>query len=239
MGELERSHQRLSLELDHSYLPPAIHSTKVHLLYIPLPQEPSESTTLLNLVSIYLINSLIILSNTTLNPPTTTARKASSKATLSPIVLFAETLFTQPTLIQWLPYLGSLPREHLDSVSSRAYSILSKATSAYSSSVSSDADTEDLFRVRMYALLCIEHTTTMTNVDSFWDQGQKYATMYVRTATPERQTHVAKGVVEMFGRVMDIAENRPDKARFLDGRGFLSFCDYWMSLANKVLKLYA
>lgn len=231
--ELERTHERLSLEVQSSYTLPTTHPAKLYLLHIPLPQEPCESTTLLNLISVYLVNALIILSNLILSPPPVTSRKPSKPAP-SPIVPFAEALFAQPTLIQWLPYLSGLPREHLDSISSRAYSVLSKVTSAYSTTAPTVTDAEHLFRVRMYALLCIEHTTTMTNVDNFWDQGLKYAVLYVKTATPETQTHVATSIVGMFVRVMEVAESRPDKTRFLDGRGFMSFCDYWMSLANKV-----
>ncbi|KAJ7598753.1 cysteine peptidase C50 [Mycena floridula] len=190
------------------------------LLFIPLPVTLPNST-LLTLISTYLTNAIIILTYS-LFP--------------SYIKPFPD-LGGQPGLLQWLPHLSSLPQKHTDSVITRVYSALTKSTATWP--LSTHINATNVFTLRCYAMSCLAHSgnDTLKNPDNFWDQASKFAASYVKslaTSDAALQNSMARLISTSFMQLVSAADTRPDKTDFMQGKGFVAFCDYWMRFANKV-----
>ncbi|KAG0699186.1 peptidase family C50-domain-containing protein [Suillus ampliporus] len=187
----------------------------VHLLSLPLPTiSPPADTILLTLISTYLLHAIISLTHIAIS------------STSPDLVSVA--LLESGTLLTWMPYCISLPDKHIDTVLTRAYTVLTKSCSSFS------ASSRSTFLIRMYALKCLLCTSAGTVQSStFWDQIQKSCTTYVKTSSPMSEAEefsVAKLVSESLGEVVQIAQS---KSSFVEGKSFVLLCETWTSFAKR------
>ncbi|KAG1748438.1 peptidase family C50-domain-containing protein [Suillus paluster] len=220
---LSNMHARLLAFLGAPDRKATVHSSSapklpVHLLSLPLPTiSPPADTVLLTLISTYLIHAIISLTHIAVSSPSSTNPDSFSTA-----------LLESSTLLAWVPYCVSLPSKHVDTMLTRAYTILTKSCSAFS------ASSRSTFLIRMYALKCLLCTSAGTvQPSTFWDQIQKSCTMYVKTSSPMSEAEelsVAKFVSERLGEVVQIAQSKPS---FVEGKSFVLLCETWTSFAKR------
>lgn len=197
------------------------------LLSIPEPSSPPTNPILLNLVSVYLLYALIILSQ-----PDGAAQDLST-ALNSP---------KTRSLLSWLPSLSSLPAKHTDSLLTRAYTAINNLCSSASSSSSKSkpiTSPESIFTLRMYALRCLAHTTPSTiDANMFWNQATRYTGIFVKATPPKGEEQTTSMILHAFDELVQLAEQRTDRDVFLaveeKGKGFLGFCEHWTNFANRV-----
>ncbi|TFK48944.1 hypothetical protein OE88DRAFT_1737166 [Heliocybe sulcata] len=195
------------------------------LLCLPLPSSPFVDPDLLNLISTYLLYSLIITSNSVL-----LSDSASSVDSLPDI------LFDKPTLLAWIPGLSSLSTKHLDSIYTRAFTSLVKSSTLCS------GHPAVLLRVRVYALLCLLHTSPGTVApDTLWDQATKFFTAFAKSIQGTSRKRVPKQeesdaislVCSSFSLLASCAEKRSCSTSLLTGRGFTQCGEYCMNVATR------
>lgn len=208
-------------------------SHSLDTLSLPLPQVPLPATEdiLITLTATYLLYALTAAAWTTFS-----LLPQDSKASLSP---FADVLQTRSTLLQWLPYLQNLSTKYMDSTLTRAYSVLTKSSSAHPSLGPHHA--EDVYRIRLYGLLLLLGTSPSTlKPDMFWDQTIKFAVAFVKSATAdasqsvEAKDAVTKIVLDAFDDILKRTLARTDRASWMAGHRFIAFCEYWMDFARRV-----
>ncbi|KAJ6630611.1 peptidase family C50-domain-containing protein [Mycena sp. CBHHK59/15] len=204
-----------------------VHSTAtespghLHLLSIPLP-ESSPEPILLTLITTYLLHALTTISYIISTP--------TSKAAVAP---FTHALTAAPTLLSWAQLLTALPPSHADSVFTRAYSCLIKLSTAFQLKPKAQ---REVFLIREYALSCLTYTTPgKVEPRSFWDQAIKSAAAYIKglESAPEDHENATPIVSTAFSQIIERVQARPDAANFMSGRGFIAFCECWMSFANR------
>jgi separase len=214
------------ISLYHSSLPPSKPPPKpiaLHIIFLPLPIQstPPLDQTLQTLISTYLLHSLTIPLVSKIPPK---------------LADYTSSLLSEPTLLSWLPHIRCLSPKHLDSVLTRAYTALTKSSTAYS-----QAHPQLVLSIRAYALRCLLHTTPGTmEPNTFWDQTTKFGAAFIKSlASPStKQDDVTRTVLATFSDLVKEAKNREDAATFLKGRGFLGFCEFWMGFAKKVCTLF-
>jgi separase len=191
---------------------------ELHLMFLPLPSQSTSplDQTLLTLISTYLLHSLTI---------------PIFSSVPSPLEDYTSSLLSKPTLLTWLPHMRHLPAKHLDSVLTRAYAALTKSSTVYS-----HAHPHLVLSIRAYALRCLLHTTPGTmEPNTFWDQTAKFGTAFIKSTSPStKQDDAARTILAAYSDLVKEAKNREDVVKFLKGRGFLGFCEYWMGFAKKV-----
>lgn len=207
----------------------------LYLLTVPRPPSPPANPTVLTLISTYLLHALIIHARPgtiTINALAATLNSSSSAA-----------------LLAWIPSLTSLPTKHMDSLLTRAYTLLTKLVSSpapnpktnLKSTSTVDASPESIFILRIYALRCLVHTSPGTvETNMFWDQATRFTSAFVKATTSdialeERCTTV---VLSAYADLVERGEKRPDRDTFLaidqKGKGFLGFCENWMEFTKRV-----
>lgn len=190
----------------YSSISPRTLKSNLHLISLPLPEGKPISTIVLTLISTYLLYAIVIL-----------CKKTSDTEPLS------TALCTTPTLLPWIPFLSTLPPKHIDSLLTRCYTSLTKATSAGHISIWA------------YALTCLVHTTPGTvEPSTFWDQTAKFGASFVKSVPNSDEVTASRTILSTFLDLVVHAESRPDKEMFLAGRGFVGFCEYWMAFAKRV-----
>ncbi|KAJ7775022.1 cysteine peptidase C50 [Mycena metata] len=194
----------------------------LYLLSIPLP-ESSPGPILLTLVTTFLLHALTTISHLTSSP--------TSKTTPTS---FVRALNEAPTILAWAPFLLTLPSSHADSICTRAYSSLIKVASVLQTNPKA---TRQVFLIRDYALSCLAHTTPgKIEPRLFWDQTIKSAGAYVKAlgSDPNDHAEATPIVLNAFSQVIARVELRADAETFMTGKGFVSFCECWMSFANRM-----
>ena len=200
-----------------------------HALSLPTPISPSDTNeVLLTLISTYLGHSLIATSYATFN-------------TGEPQPLQVETLctalYSTGTLLQWLPHLSGLSSKHVDSLLTRAYIALTKS-SINIHAVDTHTSTV-VYRIRVYGLLCLARTSPgVLESATFWNQAAKFTTSFIkdvdRSDDGETMLQVSATVLDAFAELIEHARHRDDSSKFMGGRGFIAFCEYWASFAKRV-----
>lgn len=73
-------------------------------------------------------------------------------------------------------------------------------------------------------------------LSTFWDQVLKSSGVFIKSVPAEsrEEEHVTSVILTTFAKLVDEADGREDKDVFLKGRGFVTFCEYWMSFAKIV-----
>jgi separase len=157
---------------------------------------------------------------------------SSSSSTAITVDSFSTALVESGTLLTWVPYCASLPRKHIDTTLTRAYTMLTKLCSSMS------ANSRSTFLIRVYALKCLLCTSPGTiQPNTFWDQIQKSCTVYVRSSFPISEVEelsAATLVSESLGEVVQIAQS---KSSFVEGRSFVLLCEMWTGFAKRVRHL--
>ncbi|KAJ7172324.1 cysteine peptidase C50 [Mycena filopes] len=191
----------------------------LHLLSIPLP-ESAPNPILLTLTTTFLLHALTTISHLT----------SSSKATPTSLT---RALGETPALLAWAPLLLTLPASHADSIFTRAYSTLIKLASVLQTNPKA---TRQVFLIRDYALSCLAHTAPgKVEPRLFWDQTIKSAGAYVKAigSDPDGHAEATTIVLKAFSQAIARVELRPDADSFMSGKGFVSFCECWLTFANR------
>ena len=139
---------------------------------------------------------------------------------------FLDALKSPNSLHFWLSHLSQLPRKSLDALCKRAYVTL---TTAFS-----DPSIPPLYALRIrvealrYLSLCVD-----LDVTSFWEQCVKFASTYARdTNAPENEKEKTRTLLSCFQVIEEDAEG------LRSGKGWITFCEYWMALAKRVSILF-
>lgn len=196
---------------------------ELQLLFLPLPPQSNSplDETLLTLISTYLLHSLTI---------------SLVSAVAPPLEDYTSALLSNPTLLAWLPHFRLLPAKHLDSVLTRAYTALTK-----SSTVFAQTHPSLVLLIRVYALRCLLHTAPGTMEPStFWDQTTKFGIAFIKSipSSSTKQDDATQSVLTAYSDLFEGARNREDGVTFLQGRGFVGFCEHWMGFAKRVCTLF-
>ncbi|TDL24888.1 hypothetical protein BD410DRAFT_766456 [Rickenella mellea] len=194
----------------------SINQAVSHIFLISLPI-PTDSTCLdavrQSLVSSYLSHTLTVISN--LIAPHTTSHK-----------VFLETLLKPGSIISWISFLSALPAKTLDSALKRAYISI---TSSFSSPPTSSLT---LVQLRFFALQYLLLATPLESTP-FWEQTLKYASAYVKNIAGSDEVTATQVLLDLFDGVVTVAETRNDSPSTQAGKGWVSFCEYWMALARR------
>lgn len=204
-------------------MPPSKSADNLYLLSIPLPRSSSDPI-LLTLVTTFLIHSLTTISHLMSTPG----------GTITALTAFMHALNKTPTLLAWSPLLLTLPPAHTDSILTRAYSCLIKVANVFQSNPKT---ARQVFLTRDYALACLAQTAPgKIQPRSFWDQVVKSAGTYAKSlgSAPEEHDDATPTVLNAFAQVVTRVQSRVDADTFMSGKGFISFCECWMSFANRV-----
>ena len=237
-------HPRLCLTIVGSEEHQTAGSSKHYFLSIPKVASPPSNLTLLNLLSTYLLYALMLVSRPECSTPSSVQQLSTT--------LDSPSTFS---LLSWLPDCSLLPSKHLDSLLTRAYTALTKLCNSSTTLKkaplkpkstnlpTSTPSPEALFRLRVYALRCLAHTSTgVIEGKNFWDQATKFTSILVK-ATPSTSSSTSEEsltalVLDAFDQLVQIAETRPDKGTFMavdeNEKNFIVFCDYWSSFAKRV-----
>lgn len=148
----------------------------------------------------------------------------SSSSSLPNLLIKAST-----GLMEWLPHLPSLPLKHKDSTLTRTYTLLTKST------ITPAPSPPTAYALRTYALRCLVCTSPGTlTPKTFWDQTLKFAVSFVKTGEKDE---VTREVMHTFALLVKAVEEREDRAMWLEGKGFMGFCEYWMAFAKRVSRV--
>ncbi|KAJ7173997.1 cysteine peptidase C50 [Mycena crocata] len=190
------------------------------LQVVPPMKSSSPGPILLTLGTTFLLHALTTISHLITTP--------TSK---SPVTSFTQALTDTPTILAWTSLLLTLPPAHTDSVLTRAYNSLIKLASALQGKPKIH---RQVFLLRDYALSCLAHTAPgKIEPRSFWDQCVKSAGAYVRAlgSSPEDHDEATPIVLNVFAQIIARVETRTEAGSFMSGKGFVSFCECWMSFA--------
>ncbi|KAJ7271936.1 peptidase family C50-domain-containing protein [Mycena haematopus] len=203
--------------------PPYKSTDNLYLLSIPLPQS-SPDPILLTLVATFLLHSL-----------TTISHHISTHTGLqTALTSFPDVLNNTPTILAWHPLLSGLPSVQTDSIFMRAYSFVIKVASAFPTNPKA---ARHAFITRDYALSCLACTSHgKIEPRSFWDQTIKSAGTYLKTlgSVPEEHDDAVPVVLNAFAQAIARVQSRVDADSFMSGKGFIAFCECWMSFANQI-----
>ncbi|KAJ7097786.1 cysteine peptidase C50 [Mycena belliarum] len=218
---LQDLHPRLHVLLKVEGAPPKSVG-HLHLLSIS-PPETSPGPILLTLVTTFLFHALATISHLI-------STNASSK--LTAVSSFTDALNATPTILAWAPFFPVLPPSHADSILTRAYSSLIKVASIFQSNQKAH---RQVFLLRDYALSCLAYTTPgKIEGRSFWDQCVKSAGAYAKALGSHQEYNEATPIVlKALGQLIARVETRADVDIFMTGKGFIGFCECWMSYANR------
>ncbi|KAG5644204.1 hypothetical protein DXG03_008867 [Asterophora parasitica] len=137
---------------------------------------------------------------------------------------------TETTLAAWIPHCTLMPPKQLDSLLTRAYSNLTK------SCATSKSNFQAVFSLRMYALVCLAHTSAGTiEPSTFWDQVVRFGGAFVKSqscAEKDMMLIVLFAFSDLAGRL-----GKRSDGEFFAGKGFAGFCEYWMAFAKKGISL--
>lgn len=209
------------------------------ILGIPHTSPPPTDPIILNMISTYLVYAIII--KTHLN---NVAKSIEELASLS--------CSSTHSLLHWLPAFAVLPQKHIDSLLTRAYTVLNKLSST-ASSLSGSAPSnlksktqgnttvspESIFKIRFYALQCLVHTSPgVIDPSTFWDQCGRYAAILVKSTTLDLEEQTNRLLLTSFSELVRLAYQRPDRETYLSigekGKNFVAFCEYWTGFAKRV-----
>lgn len=143
---------------------------------------------------------------------------------------FVSALYDTPTLLTWVPRLGSLPPKQHDSILTRAYTAVARCAS------SPGVSAVVAFRLRTYGLLCLAQTRPSVIVpNTFWDQAVKFAAAFAGEIEAEqKKAAVVEQLLKTYDELVACAQRRKDKDDFMSGPGFIEFCEHWIGFARQV-----
>ncbi|KAI0918289.1 hypothetical protein AcV5_002308 [Taiwanofungus camphoratus] len=142
---------------------------------------------------------------------------------------FVSALYDTPTLLTWVPRLGSLPPKQHDSILTRAYTAVARCAS------SPGVSAVVAFRLRTYGLLCLAQTRPSVIVpNTFWDQAVKFAAAFAGEIEAEqKKAAVVEQLLKTYDELVACAQRRKDKDDFMSGPGFIEFCEHWIGFARQ------
>lgn len=143
------------------------------------------------------------------------------------------TIAENASLLEWLPAFSLLPAKSIDGLLTRTYTALNKLCNKTRS------DSRAVFTVRVYALRCLAHTSPgVIAANTFWDQVIKCGASLVKATPKKAEEDATKNVLLAYDELVQLAERRADSTTFMgvgeDCKGFVDFCEYWMSFAKRV-----
>lgn len=137
------------------------------------------------------------------------------------------------SLLEWLPVFSELPAKSMDGLLTRTYTALNKLCNRTRTAP------QAVFTVRVYALQCLAHTSPgVIAANTFWDQTVKCGASLVKATPKKSEEEATKSILSAYSELVQLAESRSDSATFVgvgeDCKGFVEFCEYWMSFAKRV-----
>lgn len=129
-------------------------------------------------------------------------------------------------MLTWHPSLQPcLPDQHCSALMTSTFQAVAKCNLDLTPAI--------LFRLRSWGLQCLIRSSSLKE-DAFWDQSGKYCAAYVKAVGNEGRDNVAS----MLDGLFQDASSREDKAKFFQGRGFISICEYRLKFARAVSTFY-
>ena len=187
--------------------------SRKHLFRLPLPISPLGEVTM-KLTSTFLLYSIIALS----------AMFSSHLPELEETSVY---LAENGNFNVWIQKCSDLPNEYRDSLCTRAYTALSK-------SLETDASPSPSLTIKFYSLRCLLPTSSsVIKPDTFWDQARKFS-MVCMKAGRDNEPEAVKKILSESSRLITEVQGRADKDRYLTGSSFLKFCDYLSKIASQV-----
>ncbi|KAK7020489.1 cysteine peptidase C50 [Favolaschia claudopus] len=218
LAALKEMHPRLCNLLQVA-ITPSNPTETLYLLSVPLPQSTPDPI-LLTLVTTFLLHSLTVVTH-----------RLSTAPSVATAVSFVNAL-NRNSILAWTPFLLSLPTSHTDSILTRTYSCITKLATGLQSSPKA---ARQAFLARQYALSCLVYASPgKIEPRSFWDQTIKSAGAYFKAlgSKPEENDDTTPIILDAFAQMVTRVQSR--NTHFLDDKGFVSYCECWMSFANRV-----
>lgn len=142
------------------------------------------------------------------------------------------------SILAWVPHLlRHLPSVTVDTLVTRAYSALVRASAAHSA-----AFPRTVFSLRLYALRCLlraSPSASQVRPATVWDQAVKFCASFLQK-TRGVKTMVgggaadAKWALDAVAQFVADAQERADAKQFVGDKAFVSFCECWADLATQV-----
>ncbi|TIA90048.1 hypothetical protein E3P99_01777 [Wallemia hederae] len=142
----------------------------------------------------------------------------------------ASVLTTRGSLVSHLPALRqSLKMDQYTNGTTTLYKLLCRATTDNTDQSSSSALVH--FKIRSKALMLINHNHSL-DLNVWWTQGWKFGLSLLRAA-PDALTPYTNEVKPFWSAMVDFAQKR-NQSRFMQGKGWIEFCEGWMGIAKKL-----
>lgn len=146
------------------------------------------------------------------------------------LLALSSVLSSRGSLISQLPSLRqSLKMEQYANGTSTLYKLLCRATADEAKSTSHTAIIH--FKIRSKALMLINHNHNL-DLDVWWTQGWKFGLSLLRSAEVAL-TPYTNEVKPFWSKMVEFAQER-NQSRFMEGKGWIEFCEGWMSVAKKL-----
>lgn len=171
-------------------------------------------------------NLQTLISTYLLHAQSIAVRLASSKNGMSQILI--KKLDEPGCFASWISFYTDLPEKTVGSLIKRYYVLLTSALTA------PPALPSELLSIRFHALRALLLTSEPLS-NSFWEQCLKFASSYAKSAEPpESDLEKSSAMLLCFDSVLKAVEARHDAFSMMSGKGWIMFCEYWVSLAKRV-----
>jgi separase len=204
------------------------------LLSIPKPSSlPEESGPILSLTSTYFAHAVSILTHLVFNTST------QSSPSMPDLTNFASQFSPDSPgcFLSWISnFVQGLETKQLDPILSRIYTTLTKACAlAIASASSPNPNPGAIFILRIFASHFLLYTSPgVIEPKTFWDQVIKFGAVLTKSTSNGSEEDALRTVLKAFGGLVKRLEHADeDRKRFMDGRGWFDFCDYWMGFSRK------
>ncbi|TIB81320.1 hypothetical protein E3Q22_01075 [Wallemia mellicola] len=146
------------------------------------------------------------------------------------LLAMSSALSINGSLISQLPSLRqSLQMEPYANGTTTLFKLLCRATTEQEKPSSSTALIH--FKIRSKALMLINHNHNL-DLNLWWTQGWKFGLSLLRSAEDALVPYT--NVVKPFwSNMIEFAQAR-NQSRFMEGKGWIDFCEGWMSIAKKL-----
>ena len=186
------------------------------LLHLPIPSSSTPlDVTLQGVISSYLAHAFTAVIHTT--------------ATFNDT--FVHLLAEPGCFASWIPHLTALPAKNIDSILKRNYVTLTTSVTN-----STHLSPRLALQLRFFALRTLLLTSDL-DCNSFWEQCLKFAMTYTKSASEvDDASDDAKveALLQCFSDVVRCADQCTSDQSVKGGRSWVTFCEYWLSIARKV-----
>ncbi|PFH48873.1 hypothetical protein AMATHDRAFT_148907 [Amanita thiersii Skay4041] len=263
------AHLKVSTQPNHK-------QEQMERVYVPIPTNPPSDSTMLTITSTYLAYALSVTLQSYMKLPEDSTNKGRDDNFVHELAKIVDTVHdggntisnkAHATLLTWLPHLASLSSKHLNSILSHVYTALTKFCTTYTSSnvqpiqsrkplpvpESTDATSNALFRIRMYALHCLVHVSdSVVTAATLWEQATRFGGVYVKSINSHRsvpssskeglegiQNQASRVISTAYSTFVDHIEKLPNCETLMSDKACLSFLEWWMGFARRANDLHS